>query len=178
MTVDITSDLEDDATRRNEGDAESVARRWAALWSTGDLRHADRVFADNVLDHRTSPMLSIEGIDGEKRFIASIRAAFPDLRVDVEDVVVQGNRVAARVVHRGTHRGTFLGLAPTGRAVTYEGTVIFRVENERVAERWGTVDLFGLVQQIAGSPVVDDTVLSAMSGFLPPGAARTHERPG
>jgi Domain of unknown function (DUF4385)/SnoaL-like polyketide cyclase len=72
----------------------------------------------------------------------------PDLRVDIEDMVLGGDRVAARAMHRGTHRGNFLGITPTGRSVAYEGTVIFRIADGRIAERWGTVDLFAILWQL------------------------------
>src|SRR5436190_21758257 len=123
-------------------DATTVVRRWAALWSTGELAGAEGVFARDLYDHRRPPLHDVAGIEGEKRFIARVRAAFPDLRVEIEDMVAAGDRVAARVTHRGTHHGDFFGIAPTGRPVTYEGTVIFRIADGRIAERWGTVDLF------------------------------------
>jgi steroid delta-isomerase-like uncharacterized protein len=139
---------DDDIVRVEDQDNRAAVRRWAELWSTGDLAHTDRVFAGDVRDHRMSPVSSIEGIEGEKRFIASIRSSFPDLQVEIEDMVVERDRIAARVVHRGTHRGDFLSISPTGRSVVYEGTVIFRIADHRIAERWGTVDVFGILLQL------------------------------
>jgi steroid delta-isomerase-like uncharacterized protein len=133
-----------------------VVHSWARLWSTGDLTAAAGVFASDVHDHRGPPAHDIHGIDGEKRFIVRVRAAFPDLQVEIEDLVTEGDRVAARVMHRGTHRGDFLGIAPTGRSVTYEGTVIFRIAEGKIRERWGTVDLFALLWHL-GEPVLRQT---------------------
>lgn len=133
--------------------AGAVLQRWADLWSTGDLANADQVFTGDVRDHRTSPSADIFGIEGEKSFIASIRAAFPDLQVEIADAVTEGDRIAARVLHRGTHRGTFLHVAPTGRRVTYEGTVILRIVEDRIGERWGTVDIFGILLQLGAATV-------------------------
>lgn len=131
-----------------------AVRRWAELWSSGDLSHASMVFAPNVHDHRPPPLSDIQGIDGERRFIAWVRAVFPDLRVEIEGLVAAGDRVAARAMHRGAHCGDFLGIAPTGRAVAYEGTVIFRIADGRIAERWGTVDLFGILVQLTGTTLL------------------------
>ena len=133
---------------RGHQDATAVVKRWARLWSTGDLGDTDRVFAPDLHDHRPPPAHDVEGIEGEKQFITRVRSAFPDLRVEIEDTVVEGDRVAARVMHRGTHRGDFLGIAPTGRSVAYEGTVIFRIVDGRITERWGTVDLFAILWQL------------------------------
>ena len=137
-----------ETVERGHQDATAVVRRWAKLWSTGDLGAADSVFAPDLHDHRPSPAHDIEGIDGEQQFITRVRCAFPDLQVEIEDMMVEGDRIAARVMHRGTHRGDFLGIAPTGRPVTYEGTVIFRIVDGRIAERWGTVDLFAILWQL------------------------------
>lgn len=128
-----------------------VVNRWAELWSGDDLSGANVVFAPNVLDHRAPPLPDIQGIDEERRFIAWVHAAFPDLQVEIEEQVAEGDRVAVRVMHRGTHRGDFLGIAPTGRAVAYEGTVIFRIADDRIAERWGIVDLYGILVQLTGT---------------------------
>ncbi|HEX6506061.1 MAG TPA: ester cyclase [Chloroflexota bacterium] len=132
----------------------AVVLRWAELFSTGDPTTATEVFACDLHDHRFPPIGDIEGIEGETRFIASIRTAFPDLRVEIEDMVAEGDRVAARVTHRGTHGGSFLGVPPTGRLVTYEGTVIFRIADGRIADRWGTVDLFGILLQLGVTTTV------------------------
>jgi steroid delta-isomerase-like uncharacterized protein len=138
---------------QQDGRHVAVVRRWAELWSTGDLEAARHVFAPDLFDHRLPPARDIRGIDQETQFIAWVRSAFPDLRVEVEDMVASGNRAATRVTHRGTHRGTFLGIAPTGRPVEYEGTVIFRIADGRIAERWGTVDLFAILWQL-GVPIL------------------------
>lgn len=139
---------------REHQDATAVVKRWARLWSIGDLADTDRVFAPNIHDHRPPPAHDIEGINGEKQFISRVRFAFPDLQVEIEDMVVEGDRVAARVMHRGTHRGDFLGITPTGRSVAYEGTVIFRIVDGRITERWGTVDLFAILWQLGVPPTL------------------------
>lgn len=131
-----------------------VVQRWAELWSTGDLESAEKIFTQEVRDHRAPPLPDIDGIEAERRFIASVRSAFPDLHIQIEDAVFEADRVAARVMHRGTHTGSFLGLAPTGRPVAYEGTVIFRIADGRIAERWGTVDLFGILWQLGALSIL------------------------
>jgi predicted ester cyclase len=127
------------------------------------LAAAEGILASDLHDHRGPPAHDIQGIDGEKRFIARVRSAFPDLQVEIEDMVTEGDRVAARVMHRGTHRGDFLGIAPTGRSVTYEGTVIFRIVEGKISERWGTVDLFAILWQLR-APVLLQTA-TALSDF-------------
>jgi steroid delta-isomerase-like uncharacterized protein len=77
-----------------------------------------------------------------------MRAAFPDMQVTVADAVAEGDRVAVRAVWRGTHEGPFQGLAATGWTVTFEGMVLWRLKNGRLAERWAAIDLAAVFRQL------------------------------
>jgi predicted ester cyclase len=76
-------------------------------------------------------------------------AAFPDGELFVEDVVAEGDRVAWRWTHRGTHRGEFMGIAGTGRSVTWTGITIWRVADGRISDWWAVPDILGLLRQLA-----------------------------
>ncbi len=79
-----------------------------------------------------------------------MREAFPDMQVTIPDAVAEGDRVAIRAIWRGTHKGTFRGLAATGRSVTMEGMVFWRIENGKIAERWAIIDLPAVLRQLQG----------------------------
>lgn len=85
-------------------------------------------------------------------FAASFAAAFPDLRLTVEDILAEGDRVAARVTFRGTHRGEFQGIPPTGRQVTFSSIELNRMAGGKVAEHWVELDLLGLLRQLGAVP--------------------------
>lgn len=78
--------------------------------------------------------------------------AFPDLRVEIEDVIAEGDRVACRNTVTGTHRGEYRGLAPTGRTVTYSEMFVVRFTGGRIAEIWGVVDLYSQLRQLGALP--------------------------
>jgi predicted ester cyclase len=87
--------------------------------------------------------------EGQRHRASILRAAFPDARTTIEDMFAEGDRVAYRLTIRGTHRGVFRDIPPTGRHVTVSVTAIVRVEDNKVAEEWGGLDLFDLLQQLA-----------------------------
>ncbi len=91
------------------------------------------------------------GRDGFKHWAASARDAFPDLTGVVEDRVVEGDKVAARVTWRGTHHGEFLGVPGTGEAVEFAAFHIVRFSAGRAAEWWGTADLLGVIAQVGAT---------------------------
>lgn len=65
--------------------------------------------------------------------------AFADLVFTVDDTSVEGDRVVAGFTARGRHIAEFQGVPPTGNEVTISGVMTFRVENNRIAEGWGTL---------------------------------------
>lgn len=80
--------------------------------------------------------------------------AFPDYRLEISDMVADGDLVAWRWVSSGTHLGAYMGIEPTGRAVVTTGIAIYRVEDGRISQRWGEADEYGLLQQLGAVPAV------------------------
>jgi predicted ester cyclase len=72
--------------------------------------------------------------------------------VTIEDMVAEGDKVAARFTARGVHRGAFMGLRPMGKSITMTGIEIFRIEDGKIAELWGEANLLGLMQQLGILP--------------------------
>jgi len=117
------------------------------LWKGGDLEAADTLLSPDVLV-RGSLGITARGPDGFRGYVRMIRAAIPDLRVEVEQIIAERDRVAARVVYSGTHLGPLYGVAPTGRAVSYPGVTLFRVATGRIIEVWSVGDTLSLMSQM------------------------------
>ena len=81
------------------------------------------------------------------------RAAFPDLRMDPEDVLASGDKVVARVRATGTHQGEFMGMPSTGKSIDVQLIDILRFDDDGLArEHWGVVDLMAMMQQLGVVP--------------------------
>jgi steroid delta-isomerase-like uncharacterized protein len=78
--------------------------------------------------------------------------AFPDLQLDVKDLIGEDDKVVARIVVTGTHRGDYMGVEPTGKSIAYDEIFIFRFANGRVVETWGVVDVFSQMKQLGVIP--------------------------
>lgn len=109
----------------------------------------DRQVAQDFIDH-TSAGEQVRGPKGVKSQIAGLHAAFPDLQVEIMDMVAEDDLVAVRSRFCGTHRGPFRGIAPTGRGVEVTGTFFWKVETAsgRIKERWGLLDAASLMRQL------------------------------
>lgn len=86
-----------------------------------------------------------------KQGLETMRAGFPDIQAHVEDIFGTGDRVAVRLVLRGTHSGDFHGIPATGRAVEYTSIEIYRIADGMIAEEWICSDMATLMHQISGS---------------------------
>ena len=85
-------------------------------------------------------------------FMEGLGAAFPDMQMTFEPVVVDGDRVGVHWANGFTHQGPYMGVPPTGKAMRITGTYIREIRDGRVAEEWDTTDIFGLAQQLGMIP--------------------------
>jgi predicted ester cyclase len=83
---------------------------------------------------------------------AVLLAGLPDLQLHVEDLIGEDDKVVARIVVTGTHRGVYMGVEPTGKAISYDEIFIFRFANGRVIETWGVVDVLSQMKQLGVIP--------------------------
>jgi predicted ester cyclase len=114
----------------------------------GNLDAIDEVVSAEFLEHEPGPGLDL-GRAGLKQIITILRAAFPDLRATVEDVVGSGEKMCFRVTFHGTNEGEMMGFPPTGRQATWQAIDIVRfAEDGTLLEHWGTLDRLGVLEQL------------------------------
>ncbi|MDZ7359293.1 MAG: ester cyclase [candidate division KSB1 bacterium] len=120
-------------------------------FNKGNLAVADEFVAANFTDHGAPPGLA-PGAEGFKQLVAMYRNAFPDMRITIEDVIAEGDKVVMRWTARGTHKGDLMGIAPTGKTVTVTGIGIDRIANGKIVEHWESFDQMGMMQQLGVIP--------------------------
>ncbi len=142
-----------------------VARRFREdLWNTGDLALADSLIDAECKIHARIPFATdfMRGPDAVAQLVMFYRLAFSEIRVSVDEMVVDGERVVARWTARGRNTGDLLGLPPTGRETVTTGIDFLRVTGGKVVEGWVSWDTLSLMEQL---------LLPAQpepgSGFLP-----------
>jgi predicted ester cyclase len=88
------------------------------------------------------------GSEGTKQLFLMLFEAFPDVRVSVESIGAEGDRVWVRITMRGTQLGPYMGVPPTGK--TFEATTVneVRIENGMLTEEWGVTDTLAMMQQL------------------------------
>jgi steroid delta-isomerase-like uncharacterized protein len=111
----------------------------------------DELVAPDALIPNPLP-IEATGAQVLKEVFGRLHRAFPDLRVTVEDVIAEGDKVVSRNSVTGTHHGEYMGIPPTGKTVTYNEIFIVRFVKGRVAETWGVVDVLSQMRQLGVIP--------------------------
>lgn len=133
-----------------EGNKAAIRRMFDEAWNRGDLHVVDELLAPDAFDHHDPEVPSFA--EHLKGVIVSFRRAFPDLQCTIEDMVGEGDKVAYRMVMRGTHLGPFNGIPATGRSITMEHIHINWLVDGKGVEHWAAMDMLGLLQQIGAIP--------------------------
>jgi steroid delta-isomerase-like uncharacterized protein len=129
----------------------AVKRLYEAI-NTRDMGIFDDVIADDFVEHEELPGLE-PSKEGVRAFFESLLAAFPDLRMEPQDVLECGEKVVARVEVTGTNQGEFLGGPATGKAIEVQLIDIIRVGDDGLAhEHWGVMDQLTMLQQLGLAP--------------------------
>jgi steroid delta-isomerase-like uncharacterized protein len=133
-------------------DIEATQRRFVDEYQTkGDVSVAEELLADDFVDR--TPFGPIPGTkQGVIQLFGMLRAAFPDLRAEIHDVLVDGDKVVTRKTFHGTHQGEFMGIPPTDTSVAWDVIDIVRHKDGRMVEHWNVVDAFALMQQVGAIP--------------------------
>jgi steroid delta-isomerase-like uncharacterized protein len=133
----------------SEANRALVRRYYEELWNRWDLSLADELLSPDVR-FRGSLGTEGRGVRDFRRYARSVWLAFPDFHNEVNELIAEDDRVAARLTYTGTHRGELMRVAPSGRAVRYEGAALFRIEGGRIAELWVAADRLAVLEQIRG----------------------------
>jgi steroid delta-isomerase-like uncharacterized protein len=133
-------------------DHAATLRRAYELINAGDVDGFGELLADDLVEHEETPGLAPTK-DGVLEFFRMYTAAFPDLRMEPEDVLPSGDKVVARLRVTGTHEGEFLGIPATGRGIDVQVIDIVRFGDDGLAhEHWGVFDVMTMMQQLGVVP--------------------------
>ncbi len=128
----------------NEANKALCRRHYAEVLSQKRTELVDQIYADPVKVGDTGSLPRAQF----KAMAQMMIAAFPDLQVTVQDQIAEGDRVVTRWSVHATHKGDFMGLPPTGRAVTVTAIHIHQVVDGRIATLWEQFDMLSLRQQL------------------------------
>ena len=131
-----------------EDNKDCIRRLFDDVLNGGKLGLLDTLIGAAYVDHNPGPG-QLSGAAGVKGRIENLRSSFPDLRFVLEEIIAEGDVVAARYSLRGTHRGqSYLGIPPSGKTIFVRGMDFYRLRDGRIVEHWDNVDELGMLTQL------------------------------
>ncbi len=131
---------------------EKTRRYYRRLWNERDFSVIPDWISPDFVGHYTSRPEPVRGVEGFRSVVDELLTGFPDLRMEIEDTISEGDKVVSRVAAVGTHRGVFNGWAPTGLTVTSTFVGIERYVDGLCVEEWVYSDDVGAARQMRALP--------------------------
>lgn len=116
------------------------------VWENRDLSAIERYVDANAVIH--SPMNRVAGSRTMRAVLEKWLEAFPDLTVEWEDFIAEGDKVVSRWRAKGTHLGGFFNTRPTHEEIEYSGVTTYRLMNGKIVEYWALVDIHAILSQL------------------------------
>ena len=125
-----------------------VRRYYAEVWNAWSSHALEELISPDIT-FRGSIGAAVNGIAEFQQYVNRIRAAFPDFHNHIEELIAEGEKVAARLTYTGTHRGELLGFPATGNKITYSGIAIFEFAGSKIVRGYVLGDTETLKRQLA-----------------------------
>ena len=143
-------------------EAKAIIRRWNEEgWSGGKYDLAYEIIAPVMTVHGAGGQPVNSGPDGLIDLIKTWRTSFPDGQMSIDDIIVDGDLVAIRNTWHGTQKAPFYGIPASNKWVDVTSIGIDRVQNGKVTEGWGELDMVGMMQQLGALPMVGSGAVSS-----------------
>lgn len=134
-------------------DNKRLVRRFVyEVWHQGNLDLIDEIVAADYVRHDPAWPEEVRGRDGLRQYMSTVRQAFADLQVTIEEIIAEGDKVVVRWRAKGTHQDDFMGIRATWRGMALLGMSMHRIESGQIAETWDGYDALGLMQQLGVIP--------------------------
>ena len=132
---------------------EALARRiFEEVFNNRNPALADELIAQDGINHEAPPGVPARGPESLKAAVTWLAAAFPDLRMAIDEMIAEGDKVVLQTTFSGTHRGPFMGIAPTGRRFAQRQIHVLRILDGKAVEHWEVRDDLGMLQQLGVVP--------------------------
>ena len=125
----------------------NIVRRYQEIYNSNHLERLTEVVSEDLLTPNIMKGIP-DGLEGAKAAHRIMLAGFPDYQTVIEDMLAEGEKVAARIRMTGTNTGEFMGIPATGNPVEFTGIYIARISNGKIVEHWGEEDSVSLLGQL------------------------------
>lgn len=142
----------------SNSNAKNLARRFTQAWNADSLHIVDELAAEDLTVSYTHFPEPFQGPDAFKEMLSQTHQYFPDLTIDIEEIVADDEQAVVHWRYRGTFQeGEMFGVAASGQSVEVAGMTRYHIANGKIQREEGIVDNFGLMMQLGAVPVPEET---------------------
>jgi steroid delta-isomerase-like uncharacterized protein len=129
-----------------------IMSRFVQFINTADEKLGAELVSKDAIFYVPGSPEPMRGLNGYMAIIGMMRSGFPDIQWTLEEMVSEGDKVAARFIMNGTHKGAFFGVPPTGKPIKVQASNFYKFSNGQIVEEYGQPDMLSLLQQIGAIP--------------------------
>ncbi|GAB3790770.1 hypothetical protein GCM10028818_61290 [Spirosoma horti] len=133
-------------------DNKRIMNRFLEFINSASENLAHELISPNAVFYVPGRPEPLRGPAGYLSLVGIMRSGFPDIQWSLEDMVSEGDSIAARFIMRGRHQGNFMGIPPTDKPIQVQAMSFYRLSNGQFIEEYGQPDMLGLLQQIGTAP--------------------------
>ena len=130
----------------------AIMRRYFSVFEQGNIDLLDELLAPDYVNHTPATPDLPTGPEGVKGVVSMFRSGMPDLKVVIEDMIAEGDKVATRYTLEGTHEGELFGVPPTGQRLSIKSFTVERVSDGKIRDHWRVSDNLDMMQQLGIFP--------------------------
>src|SRR5215211_4851384 len=143
-------------------------RRYFSVFEQGNIDLLDELLAPDYINHTPATPDLPMGPEGVKEVVSMFHSAMPDLKVVIEDMIAEGDKVATRYALEGIHRGELFGVPPTGKHLSIKSMTVERLSEGKIVEHWRVTDELDMMRQLGAIGAPENN---------PTSTEEAHERP-
>jgi hypothetical protein len=136
-------------------DLKALTRHWLEEFNKGKataMAVIEETLATNAVLHGPDGR-DVRGLKEHKQMFGEMFDAFPDIHMTLDDIIVEGDKVALRYTMTGTHKGKYMGIPPTNKKMSASMIEIDRIAGGKFVEGWARADTLGIMQQLGVVPM-------------------------
>jgi predicted ester cyclase len=129
-----------------------VCREYFKAFLARDGAWMQKHVAKTFVRHDPGLDFAVQGPEGVLQLHDALMPAFPDMKLDLEDLVAEGEKVLVRLVIRATHTGPLGAMAATGKPIRVAVLDLFQIRDGVLIEHWAQLDNLGMLKQLGAVP--------------------------
>lgn len=135
-----------------------IVKKIYTAFETGNTSDLNNIISADAIDNNPPENMTGKGPELVKNVITLYKNAFPDLKVKVNAMVAEGDKVISFLTFTGTHKGELFGIPATNKQVKVEGFDKVKIQNGKITERWGVFDQLGMFTQLGVIPEMSELI--------------------